>query len=97
MNILIYLRVFSIIQPHRGLSGKESACKAGDTGDMGLIPGSGRSLGGGDGNSLQDSCLKNHVDRGSWQAAVHRVAERWTRLKRLITHAFLIIDWLFGH
>ena len=57
MNILIYLRVFSIIQPHRGLSGKESACKAGDTGDMGLIPGSGRSLGGGDGNPLQYSCL----------------------------------------
>ena len=80
MNILIYLRVFSIIQPHRGLSGKESACKAGDTGDMGLIPGSGRSLGGGDGNSLQDSCLKNPMDRGAWWATVHWVAQSQTRL-----------------
>ena len=97
MNVLIYLRVFSVIQLPWWLSGKESACNAGDTGDVGSIPGSGRSLGRGDGNSLQHSCLKNCMDRGSWQATVHRVAKSWTRLKWLITHAFLIIDWLFSH
>ena len=41
------------------LSGKESICKAGDTGDLGYIPGSGRSPGGEDGNPLQYSCLEN--------------------------------------
>ena len=97
MNVLIYLRVFSVIQLPWWLSGKESACNAGDTGDVGSIPGSGRSLGRGDGNSLQHSCLKYCMDRGSWQATVHRVAKSWTRLKWLITHAFLIIDWLFSH
>ena len=43
----------------RSLSGKESACNAGDTGDVGLIPGLGRSPGGGNGNPLQYSCLEN--------------------------------------
>ena len=41
--------------------------------DTGLIPGSGRSPGGGPGNPLQYSCLGNPIDRGGWQAAVHRV------------------------
>ena len=49
-----------------GSAGKESACNAGDTGDMSLIPGSGRSPAGGHGNPLQYSCLENHMDRGSW-------------------------------
>ena len=60
------------------LSGKESACKAGDAGDMGLIPESGRSPGGGHSNPLQNSCLENPMDRGAWWATVHRVAK--TRL-----------------
>ena len=47
-----------------GSAGKESACNAGDTGDMGLIPGSGRSPGGGHGNPFQDSCLEN--PHGQW-------------------------------
>ena len=64
------------------LSGKESACNAGTTGDAGLIPGSGRSLGGGYGNPLQYSCLENPMDRGAWQATVHRVAKSQTWLKR---------------
>ena len=42
--------------------------------DMGLIPGSGRSLGGGHDNQLQYSCLENPMDRGAWQAMVPRVA-----------------------
>ena len=53
---------------------------------MGSIPGSGRSTGGGHGNPLQDSCLENPMDRGAWRATVHRVAQSWTRLKRLSMH-----------
>ena len=45
-----------------------------DTGDMGSIPGSGRSLGKGNGNSLQYSCLENPIDRGAWRDIVHLVA-----------------------
>ena len=46
--------------------------------DAGSIPGSGRSPGGGHSNSLQYSCLENAMDRGAWQATVHRVAKKWT-------------------
>ena len=53
-----------------GGSVKESSCNAGATGDMGLIPGSGRSLGRGHINPLQYSCLENPVDRGARQATV---------------------------
>ena len=52
--------------------GKESACNAGD---LGSIPGSGRSPGEGNGNPLQYSCLENPMDRGAWQATVHGVAK----------------------
>ena len=58
-----------------GSAGKESTCNAGDTGDTGLISGSGRSPGEGDGNPLQYSCLGNPIDRGAWQATVQRVAK----------------------
>ena len=50
----------------RWLSGKESACVAGATGDTGSIPGSGRSPGGGRDNPLQYSCLENLMDGGAW-------------------------------
>ena len=53
-----------------GPVGKESAY---NTGDLGLIPGSGRSPGEGNGNPLQYSCLGNPMDRGAWQATVHGV------------------------
>ena len=43
--------------------------------DLGLIPGSGRSPGGGHDNSLQYSCLENPMDRGAWRATVHRVTK----------------------
>ena len=49
-------------------SGKESTCIAVAAGDADLIPGWGRSPGGGHGNLLQDSCLENPMDRGAWQA-----------------------------
>ena len=64
-----------------GLSGKESAFNAGDTGDLGSILGLGRSLGGGNGNPLQYSCLKNPMDRGAWRATVHGVAKSQTKLR----------------
>ena len=66
---------------------KNPPAKAGDTTDPGLIPGSGRSPGGGHGNPLQYPCLENPMDRGAWQATVHGVAKSQTRLKRLSTHA----------
>ena len=58
-----------------GSVGKESACNARD---LGLIPGLGRTPGGGHGNPLQYSCLKNPMDRGAWQAAVHGVEKSET-------------------
>ena len=51
-----------------------------NTGDMGLIPGSGRSPEGGMVTLLQYSCLENPMDRGAWQDTVHVVAKSWTRL-----------------
>ena len=56
---------------------------AGDTWDMGSIPGLGRSPGGGNGNPLQCSCLENSMDRGAWQATVHGVAMSRTWLEGL--------------
>ena len=58
-----------------GLAHKESACCAGDTGDAGAVPGSGRSPGEGNGNLLQCSCLENPIDRGAWRATVQRVTK----------------------
>ena len=55
-----------------GSDGKESAC---NSGDPGLIPGSGRSPGEENGYSLQYSCLEKAMDRGAWWAIVHKVAE----------------------
>ena len=55
---------------------KNPPANAGDTGDMGLIPGS--SPGGGNGNPLQNSCLENPMDRGAWWATVHGVAQSRT-------------------
>ena len=54
-----------------GSDGKESACNAGATGEIGLIPGLGRSPGGGNGNPFQFSCLENFMERGAWHATVH--------------------------
>ena len=56
-------------------NGKESTCNAGD---LGSIPGSGRSPGEGNGNPLQYSCLENSMDTEAWQATVCGVAKSWT-------------------
>ena len=60
--------------------GKESACNAGNTS---LIPGSRRSPGEGNGNSLQYSSLENAMDRGAWQVTVHGVAKSQDMTERL--------------
>ena len=78
-----------------GLVVKNPSTHTGDAGDIGLIPGSGRSPGEGNGNPLQYSCLENPIDRGTWQAKVYRIARSRTRLS---THTlcllnFLSIDW----
>ena len=54
---------------------KNPPANAGDITDVGLIPGLGRSLGGGHGNPLRYSCLENPMDRGAWRAAVPRVCK----------------------
>ena len=54
---------------------KNLPVNAADIRDPGLIPGSGRSPGGGHGNSLQYSSLENSMDRGAWQATIHGVAK----------------------
>ena len=51
-----------------------------NAGDLGSIPGSGRSPGERNGSSLQYSCLGNLMDRGTWQATVYGVTKIWTRL-----------------
>ena len=70
----------------RWLSGKESICNAGVTGDVGSIPGLGRFPEEGHGNPLQYSCLENTMDRGAWHAIVHGVA-KMTQLKWLSIQA----------
>ena len=57
--------------------GKESACRAGDPGS---VPGLGRSLGEGNGNPLQYSCLENSMDSGAWRATVHGITKSQTQL-----------------
>ena len=107
---------FCLCKFPRWLSDKESACQcrrpktviknlpanAGDLRDAGLIPGSGRSLGEGNGNQLKDSCLENPMDRGAWRATVHGVAQRQAKLRWLSMHtarhlgriAVFVLLWL---
>ena len=61
-----------------GSDGEESTCNAGD---LGLVPGLGRSLGEGNSNPLQYSCLGNFMDREAWRATVHEVTKSQTRLR----------------
>ena len=71
---------------------KESACSAGD---LGSIPGLGRSPGEGNGTPLQYSCLENPMDRGAWRATVHGVAKSQTRLSNW-TELEKPWLWLYG-
>ena len=56
---------------------KNLSANAGDAGDSGSIPGSGRFPGGGSGNPLQYSCLGNLMDREAWWATIHEVTKNW--------------------
>ena len=58
--------------------GSEVKASAWNAGDMGSVPGLGRSPGEGNGNPLQYSCLKNPMEEGAWCATVHGVAKSWT-------------------
>ena len=69
-----------------GSDGKASTCHAGD---MGSIPGSGRSPGEGNGNPLQYACLENSMDGGAWWATVHGVAKSQTRVSDF-THSLTL-------
>ena len=62
---------------------KNLLANARDARDVGSIPGSGKSPGGGHGNPLQYSCLENPMDRGAWWATVHRVTKSWILVKQL--------------
>ena len=65
---------------------KNLPAKAGDIRDLGSIPGLGRSPGGGNGNTLQNSCLENPMDREAWQATVHGVSKSQTTKQLTHTH-----------
>ena len=59
-----------------------------NAGDLGLIPGWGRSPGEGHGNPFHYSCLRNPMDRGTWWATVHRVARESDKTQRLIMNEY---------
>ena len=70
-----------------GSGSKNSAC---NVGDLGLIPGLGRSPGEGNSNPFQYSCLENLMDRGAWWATVHAVAKESDTTERL-TFVYLVL------
>ena len=72
---LVWYELFCYWASQVALVVKNPPANAGDVRDTGLIPGSGRSPGGGHGNPLQYSCLENPMDRGACQATVHSIAE----------------------
>ena len=85
--MLNFVRVVTFLGFPGGSEVKDSACNAGD---LGSIPGLGRSPGEGNGNPLQYSCLENPMDRGAWWATVHGVAKSQTRLSNF-THSLTLV------
>ena len=73
---------------------KNLLVSTGDTRDVSLIPGLGRSPGEGIGNPLQHSCLENPMDGGTWYATVHGVAKSWTWLSDFTFTHFPSSGWL---
>ena len=88
---------------HQGFLGgsvaKNLPANAGEPGNMGLIPGQGRSLGGGNGNTFQYSCLENPMDRGVWQAIAQGVTKQSdvTEHTCIICQAFLYTLYVLTH
>ena len=81
---------------------KNPPANAGDARDVGSISGLGRSLGVGNGNSLQYFCLENFMDRGAWKAIVHGVARVGHDLAtkpppKLLVSCTLHLEWYFLH
>ena len=74
---------------------KNLPANAGDPGDAGLIPGSGKSPGEGNGNPLQYSCLENPMDRGAWRATVHGGHKELDTNECLSIHSFFHIPRYF--
>ena len=85
--MLNFVRVVTFLGFPGGSEVKDSACNAGD---LGSIPGLGRSPGEGNGNPLQYSCLENPMDGGTWWATVHGVAKSQTRLSNF-THSLTLV------
>ena len=91
-----------------GASSKEPSANAGDIRDGSSIPGLGRFPGGGHGNPLQYSCLENPMNRGAWQATVHRlqrVGHNWSNWAQHSTHwntnislwLWFQLFWIYTH
>ena len=109
--ILCFLSFFGILTHHPGASYvalvvRNPPANVGDIRDAGSITGLARSPGGGHGNSLQYSCLKNPIDRGAWRATVHRVTHGaghdWSDLVPMHEYDvqcwkinfYIVFDWL---
>ena len=92
-----FFTIWALVQWIKGFPGgsevKTSACNAGD---LGLIPGLGRSPGERNGNPLQYSCLENPMDGGAWWATVHRVAKSRTRLSDFTFNGSNALDQILG-
>ena len=86
---ILYISCWGFL--HAWLSGEESTC---NVGDMGLIPGSGRSSGEGNSNPLQYSCLENPMDRGAWWATVNGGNKRVRHdLEAKQQHIYHVMHW----
>ena len=86
MCLCIYTYIYVCIYTQVALVINNLPVSAGNLRDSDLIPGLGRSPGGGHGNPLQYSCLENPMDRGAWWATVHSITKSWTWLKLGCTH-----------
>ena len=76
----VFLTISDLVLPNGNPGGSEVKASACNAGDLGSIPGSGRSPGEINGNPLQYSCLENPMDGGAWWTTVHGVIKSWTRL-----------------
>ena len=91
-----FVCIYKVCELPQWLSDKESAWNAGD---MGSVPGSGRPPGGGNGNPLQYSCLRNSTGRGAGRTTVHGVTTTKTTIWHVVTHTWASTHtymlWLF--